>query len=70
MCQIDEVLERGSTILKGIGSYSKEEKDVVMCACNNKEMVIIRRLIKQVDKKAFLVIMESNEVVGEGSKEE
>ena len=68
--KIDEVLERGSTILKGIGSYSKEEKDVVMCACNNKEMVIIRRLIKQVDKKAFLVIMESNEVVGEGFKEE
>jgi len=47
-----------------------EEKDVVMCACNNKEMVIIRRLIKQVDKKAFLVIMESNEVVGEGFKAE
>ncbi len=68
--KIDEVLERGSTILKGIGSYSKEEKDVVMCACNNKEMVIVRRLIKQVDKKAFLVIMESNEVVGEGFKEE
>ena len=68
--KIDEVLERGSTILKGIGSYSMEEKDVVMCACNNKEMVIIRRLIKQVDKKAFLVIMESNEVVGEGFKEE
>lgn len=68
--KIDEVLERGSTILKGIGSYSMEEKDVVMCACNNKEMVIIRRLIKTVDKKAFLVIMESNEVVGEGFKEE
>jgi len=27
-------------------------------------------LIKEVDKKAFLVIMESNEVVGEGFKEE
>lgn len=68
--RIDEVLGRGSTILKGIGSYTRAEKDVVMCACNNKQMYGIRKLIKEVDKKAFLVIMESNEVVGEGFKEE
>lgn len=68
--RIDEVLGRGSTILKGIGSYSKHQKDVVMCACNNKQMYGIRKLVKEIDKKAFLVIMESNEVVGEGFKEE
>jgi len=68
--QIDQVLERGSTILKGVGSYSQDDKEVVMCACNNKQMYKLRRLIKEVDKKAFLVIMESNEVVGEGFKEE
>ena len=64
--KIDEVLGRGSTILKGQGSYSKNEKDIVMCACNNKQMYGIRRLIKEIDEKSFLVIMESNEVVGEG----
>ena len=68
--KIDEILGRGSTILKGIGSYSKHQKDVVMCACNNKQMYGIRKLVKEIDKKAFLVIMESNEVVGEGFKEE
>lgn len=68
--RIDEILGRGSTILKGYGSYSKLEKDVVMCACNNKQMYGIRKLIKEVDEKSFLVIMESNEVVGEGFKEE
>ena len=41
-----------------------------MCACNNKQMYGIRKLVKEIDKKAFLVIMESNEVVGEGFKEE
>lgn len=71
MCvQIDAVTGRGSTILKGIGSYSKAEKDVVMCACNNKQMYGIRKLVKQLDPKAFLLIMESNEVVGEGFKAE
>lgn len=66
---IDQVLGRGATILKGEGSYSHLEKDIVMCACNNKQMFGIRRLVKEIDKKAFLVIMESNEVVGEGFKE-
>ena len=68
--KIDEILGRGSTILKGVGSYSKQERDVVMCACNNKQMYGIRRLVKEVDPKAFLVIMESNDVVGEGFKSE
>ena len=64
--RIDEVLGRGSTILKGVGSYSKLEKDVVLCACNNKQMYGIRKLVKEIDEKSFLVIMESNEVHGEG----
>ena len=68
--KIDEILGRGSTILKGVGSYSKLEKDVVMCACNNKQMYGIRKLMKEIDKNAFMVIMESNEVVGEGFKSE
>lgn len=68
--RIDLVLGRGSTILKGMGSYTKIKKDVVMCACNNKQMYGIRKLIKEVDPKSFLVIMESSEVVGEGFKKE
>lgn len=68
--QIDEYSGRGSTILKGIGSYSKKEKAVVMCACNNKQMYTIKKLAHQIDPKAFTIIMESNEVLGEGFKEE
>ena len=67
---IDRYIERGATILYGHGSYTKNEKEIVMCACNNKQMYIIKKLIKEVDEKAFIVIMESNEVVGEGFKEE
>lgn len=66
--RIDALSGRGSTILRGIGSYSKEEKQVLMCACNNKQMYVIRKMVKEVDPQAFTVIMESNEVVGEGFK--
>lgn len=66
--KIDELTQRGSTLLKGVGSYSQTEKQVVMCACNNKEMHMVQRAVKEVDKAAFLVTMESNEVRGEGFK--
>lgn len=66
--KIDEYIDRGATILKGRGFYTGEEKDIVMCACNNKQMYVIRKMVKEVDPKAFTVIMESNEVVGEGFK--
>lgn len=67
--KIDEYSGRGSTLLKGKGSYSGIEKEVVMCACSNKQMYAIRKMVKEVDPSAFTVIMESNEVVGEGFKE-
>lgn len=67
---IDDHFGRGSTILKGKGSYSQADKDVVMCACNKKQMYGIRKLIKQVDPKSFLVIMDSSDVVGEGFQKE
>lgn len=67
---IDEYSGRGSTILHGRGSYSGKDKDVVMCACNNKQMYAIKRMVRTADPSAFVIIMESNEVVGEGFKEE
>ena len=41
-----------------------------MCACNNKQMYTIKKMVRKIDPKAFTIIMESNEVVGEGFKEE
>lgn len=66
--KIDEMTARGSTFLRAVGSYSGEEKLVVMCACSNKEMHQVQKAVKTVDEKAFLITMESNEVRGEGFK--
>lgn len=66
--RIDELTQRGSTLLQGVGSYSKEEKQVVMCACSPKQLHMIQKAVKEVDRAAFLVTMESNEVRGEGFK--
>ena len=63
---IDKCCQRGSTILKGTGPYSGADKQVVMCACSNKEMHQIQQAVKEADPSAFLIILESNEVHGEG----
>ena len=67
---ISRRFHRGSTLLKGNGGYTKENRDVVLCACNKKQMYGIRRLIKETDPSSFLVIMESSDVVGEGFQKE
>ncbi len=68
--RINEYSGRGSTILMGMGSHSREKKDVVMCACNNKQMYAIKKMARSFDPKAFTIIVDSNEVIGEGFKEE
>lgn len=63
---IDEYTQRGSTILEGQGGFQGARKQVVMCACNNKEMFQIQNVVKKADPASFLIILESNEVHGEG----
>ena len=63
---IDEITARGSTILDGHGGFQGDKKQVVMCACSNKEMYQIQTAIREADPSSFLIILESNEVHGEG----
>ena len=64
--EIDKLVDRGSTLLKAIGGYTGEEKEVVMCACSSKEMYAIRKRVHEIDERAFVIVVESNEVIGEG----
>lgn len=64
--KIDVLTNRGCTILHGIGGYSKEDKHIVMCACSRKQMPTVQKVVKEIDDKAFLVIMEAGEVRGNG----
>ena len=63
---IDRLVERGSTILPAYGGYTHEDKQVVMCACSNKEMYLVQKAVKEADPESFSIVLESNEVHGEG----
>ncbi len=63
---VDELVGRGATILRARGGYSGADRQVVLCASSDKEMYAIRRRAHELDPAAFVIIVDSNEVIGEG----
>ena len=68
--EIGNRIKRGSTSLNGKGMYKKEDKNVLMCVASRNEVREIRKIVKEMDKNAFVVISNAREVFGEGFKEE
>ena len=68
--EIGNRVKRGSTSLKGIGMYKKEDKNVLMCVASRNEVRDITKIVNTIDKNAFIVISNAREVFGKGFKEE
>jgi len=64
--EIHTVLERGTTLYEVKGGYTNDDKQVVMCIITNKELQIVRDIIKKYDEKAFVIITKTKDVNGEG----
>lgn len=62
-------LDRGVTILHGEGAYSGTEKRVLMCAFKQRQIVTIKRVVKEIDPSAFIIVCEAHEVLGDGFRE-
>lgn len=67
--RISDMTDRGSTIIKAIGSYTRENKDIILCACSKSQTYTITSLAHEVDNGAFVMVTETSEVFGEGFKE-
>lgn len=63
---INSEAKRGCTVLNGIGWYSKKEMKVLMVMCRIQESVTISRIIKYIDKDAFVTQCKVSSVYGEG----
>ncbi len=59
-------LDRGCTILDGIGGYSGEKVKVIVLLTKKSESVTIFRLIKEIDNQAFISQSIVRGVYGEG----
>lgn len=61
-------LDRGVTRLPGIGGYTNTERQILMCVIDQSEFTKLKQLVKTIDICAFVVVMDAQEVLGEGFK--
>lgn len=61
-------VETGVTLLHGEGAYTKKNKKVLMCVLHDQQYPMLRDIVKQEDKHAFLIVTKATEIFGEGYK--
>lgn len=59
-------LDRGCTLLNATGAYSGEGRTVVLSVVSVREVIPLKRIVKQEDGKAFVFIADTHETLGEG----
>ena len=67
--EIQSKINRGITGLEGIGMYERKEKLVLMCAVGRRDIASIKKLVRNIDKNAFVIVTNSREVLGIGFKQ-
>lgn len=63
---IHQELERGITFLKARGGYTRQEKEVIYCVVSKQESRRLQLLVKHADPRAFMIISDVHDVLGEG----
>ena len=59
-------MDRGVTGLKGTGMYTGIDRQVLFCVVQRGQLPQIKRIIRSIDAKAFLILTDAREVLGEG----
>ncbi|MBO4282782.1 MAG: YitT family protein [Bacteroidales bacterium] len=62
--RINTEMKRGGTFLKGTGTYSHQESDVLLVLVHRRDKQQLMRIITQTDKTAFVSIAKTNAVFG------
>ena len=63
-------LDRGVTMMPAVGGYSGHAKEIVYCVVGRHEVRKLMQLVREIDPKAFVVVSDAHDVVGEGFREE
>ncbi len=63
---IIEGMHRSFTSYKAKGGYSGEEKTIMITVCNRKEAYRLKAKIRQTDPAAFVILTDTNEILGKG----
>lgn len=63
---IRDKLNRSATLYQAEGSYSHQNKTVVLTVVKRSQAVLLRNYIRLVDPSAFIMITNSSEIIGNG----
>ncbi len=66
--KIIDNLNRGGTLINGRGMYNNDEKTIMFTVVNRREVAILQEFIHRVDPRAFVTVLNANEILGEGFK--
>lgn len=66
--EINHNVGRGVTKLSVTGAYTGEKKIMLMCTVRIHEVAAIHDIVKQCDDRAFMVVSDAGEIIGEGFK--
>ena len=64
--KIIEKLGRGLTRLYGRGMYTNQDKTILICVISPREIARIKDVVLEADSRAFVIVNDSREVLGEG----
>lgn len=62
-------MDRGVTVLKAHGWFTKKEKNVLYILISQRELPSLTKVIRETDPKAFMSVSPTNNVYGEGFEE-
>lgn len=65
---ITKEIDRGVTLFPAKGAFSKQPKEVIYCVVYRHESRRLRSLVRSIDPKAFIIINDVQDVLGEGFK--
>lgn len=67
ICQrIMTELERGVTLLPAIGGYTGKESKALISIVDHREVMAVKRIVREADATAFMFITDTHETLGEG----
>jgi uncharacterized membrane-anchored protein YitT (DUF2179 family) len=64
--QILSVLARGVTAIPAFGAYTGESRSLLYCVVTRSEIPQLKTIVQEADPRAFMVIGQAHEVLGEG----
>jgi uncharacterized membrane-anchored protein YitT (DUF2179 family) len=59
-------MDRGATILTGRGAYTGSPRNVLWVVVSRSQITFLRRLVAEIDPRAFMVVTQAHQVMGEG----